>query len=51
MLQLTRNGLVLHGQLDVLRERFMTNHCMVLEKLLEPAQLPDAQPFDNIDQS
>ena len=39
MLQLNRNGLVLHGQLDVLRERFMTNQCVVLEKLLEPVLL------------
>ena len=43
MLQLTRNGLVLHGQLDVLRERFFTNHCVVLEKLLEPALLEKVQ--------
>ena len=43
MLQLTRNGLVLHGQLDVLRERFITNHCVVLEKLLEPALLEKLQ--------
>ena len=43
MLQLTRKGLVLHGQLDVLRERFFTNHCVVLEKLLEPALLKKVQ--------
>jgi hypothetical protein len=43
MLQLTRKGLVLHGQLDVLRERFVTKHCVVLEKLLEPALLEEVQ--------
>jgi 2OG-Fe(II) oxygenase superfamily len=43
MLQLTRNGLVLHGQLDALRERFITNHCVVLENLLEPALLEKLQ--------
>jgi 2OG-Fe(II) oxygenase superfamily len=43
MLQLTRKGLVLHGQLDNLRERFFTNHCVVLEKLLEPALLEEVQ--------
>jgi hypothetical protein len=43
MLQLNRKGLVLHGQLDVLYERFVTNHCVVLEKLLEPALLEEVQ--------
>jgi hypothetical protein len=43
MLQLTRKGLVLHGQLDVLRDRFATNHCVVLEKLLEPPLLEKVQ--------
>jgi 2OG-Fe(II) oxygenase superfamily len=38
MLQLTRKG-CLHGQLDDLRDRFATNHCVVLEKLLEPTLL------------
>ena len=39
MLQLTRKGLIHHGQLDALRDRFATNHCVVLEKILEPALL------------
>jgi hypothetical protein len=43
MLQLTRTGLVLRGQLDVLRDRFATKHCAVLEKLLEPALLANVQ--------
>jgi hypothetical protein len=43
MLQLTRKGLVLHGQLDVLRDCFATNNCVVLEKLLEPALLEKVQ--------
>jgi 2OG-Fe(II) oxygenase superfamily len=43
MLQLTKNGLVLEGELDTLRERFSTNHCVVLEKLLEPALLENVQ--------
>ena len=43
MLQLTKKGLVLHGQVDVLRDRFAKNHCVVLEKLLEPALLEKVQ--------
>lgn len=43
MLQLTRKGLVLQGQLDVLRDRFATNHYVVLEKLLEPELLETVQ--------
>jgi hypothetical protein len=43
MLQLTRKGLFLHRQIDVLRDRFATNHCVVLEKLLEPALLEKVQ--------
>ena len=31
------------GQLDVLRELFMTNQCVVLEKLLEPVLLENLQ--------
>ena len=41
MLQLTRNGLVLDGKLDALRDRFATQHCIVLENLLEPALLAE----------
>src|SRR5947209_11100841 len=43
MLQLTRNGLVLHGKLDALLDRFATQHCVVLENLLEPALLEQIQ--------
>ena len=43
MLQLTRKGLIHHGQLDALRDRFATNHCVVLEKILEPALLENVQ--------
>jgi hypothetical protein len=43
MLQLTRKDLVLRGDLDPLRDRFATNHCVVLEKLLEPALLAKVQ--------
>ena len=43
MLQLTSKGLIHHGQLDALRDRFATNHCVVLEKLLEPALLENVQ--------
>lgn len=43
MLQLTRDGLVIHGPLDVLRECFMTNQCVVLEKLLDTALLENLQ--------
>jgi 2OG-Fe(II) oxygenase superfamily len=39
MLQLTRNGLVLHEKLDALRDRFASQHCVVLESLLEQALL------------
>ena len=43
MLQLTRTGFVHDGQLDAARDRFATNHCVVLEKLLEPALVEMAQ--------
>ena len=43
MPQLTRKGLLLHRRLDVLRDRFATNHCVVLEKLLEPTLLEKVQ--------
>src|SRR5262245_49146437 len=43
MLQLTRDGLVLHGKLDALRDGFATQHCVVLENLLEPALLDKIQ--------
>jgi len=43
ILQLTRKGLVLRGQLDILYDRFARNHCVVLEKLLEPALLEKVQ--------
>jgi hypothetical protein len=43
MLQFSRKGLVIDGQLDVLRKRFVTYHCVVLEKLLEPALLEEVQ--------
>jgi hypothetical protein len=43
MLQLTRKGLVFQGQLDGLRDHFTRNHCVVLEKLLEPALLEKVQ--------
>ena len=43
MLQLTKKGLVLHGKLDALRDRFAANHCVVLEKLLEPELLEKVQ--------
>jgi len=43
MLQLTRNRLVLHGELDALRDLFATQHCLVLKNLLEPALLEKIQ--------
>jgi 2OG-Fe(II) oxygenase superfamily len=43
MLQLTRNGLVLHGKLEALRDCFATQHCVVLKNLLEPALLEKIQ--------
>jgi hypothetical protein len=43
LLQLTRNGLVLDGKLDALRDHFATQHCIVLENLLEPALLVKIQ--------
>jgi hypothetical protein len=43
MLQLTKNGVALQGELDTLRERFSANHCVVLEKLIEPALLKNLQ--------
>jgi hypothetical protein len=43
MLQLTSKGLVLHGELDALRDRFVANHCLVLKQLLEPALLEKIQ--------
>src|SRR5262249_5403794 len=43
MLQLTRKGLILRGDLHPVRDRFATNHCVVLEKLLEPALLAKVQ--------
>jgi hypothetical protein len=43
MLQLTRKVLIHHGQLDALRDRFATNHCVVLEKILEPALLENVK--------
>ena len=43
MLQLTRNGLILQRKLDHLRDRFTTQHCVVLENLLEPALLSEIQ--------
>jgi hypothetical protein len=43
MLQLTSKGLILRGDLDSLRDRFATNHYVVLEKLLEPALLAKVQ--------
>jgi 2OG-Fe(II) oxygenase superfamily len=43
MLQLTRNGLVLNGRLDALRNAFATQHCVVLENLLEPVLLEKIQ--------
>jgi 2OG-Fe(II) oxygenase superfamily len=39
----SRNGLVLHGKLDTLRDRFATHHCVVLENLLEPVLLERIQ--------
>lgn len=39
MLQLTGKGLVLRSNLDALHDRFAANHCVVLQKLLEPALL------------
>src|SRR5262245_9421410 len=43
MLQLTSKGLILCRDLDSLRDRFATNHYVVLEKLLEPALLTKVQ--------
>jgi hypothetical protein len=43
LLQLTRNGPVLHGKLDALRDRFATQHCVMLENLLEPSLLVEIQ--------
>src|SRR5262245_35218988 len=43
LLQITRNAPVLHGKLDDLRDRFAKQHCVVLEKLLEPALLTKIQ--------
>jgi hypothetical protein len=43
MLQLTKHGVVRYGKLDALRDRFDTQHCVVLENLLEPALLEKIQ--------
>jgi hypothetical protein len=43
MLQLTTKGLVRYGELDILRDRFATNHCVVLENLLERPLLEKVQ--------
>jgi hypothetical protein len=43
MLQLTGTGFVHDEQLDAARDRFATNHCVVLKKLLEPALVEMAQ--------
>ena len=43
MLQLTMKGLVVRGQFDALRDNFAMYHCVVLERLLEPALLEKVQ--------
>jgi hypothetical protein len=43
MLQITSKGLVSDGELDFLRDRFASHHCVVLENLLEPALLKNIQ--------
>jgi hypothetical protein len=43
MLQLSRNGLLVQGQLKTLRDHFAARHFVVLTKLLEPALLQMVQ--------
>ena len=43
MLQITSKGLIRHGELDVLRDRFAKHHCVVLENLLERELLAKVQ--------
>ena len=43
MFQLTRNGPVLSGSLDSLRDRFATEHCVVLRNMLETTLLEQIQ--------
>jgi hypothetical protein len=41
--QLTRNGPILYGRLDTLRDRFATEHCVVLRNMLEAPLLEEIQ--------
>jgi hypothetical protein len=43
MLQLTRKGLVVYGELDALCDGFEKNHYVILEKFLEPSLLARIQ--------
>ena len=43
MFQLTRNGPVLSGSLESLRDRFATEHCVVLRNMLEATLLEQIQ--------
>ena len=43
MFQLTRNGPVLRGRLDSLRDRFAAQHCVMLKNMLEASLLEEIQ--------